>query len=251
MKKISILASIFLVTAVFGQKISNYKYISIPQTFKDFEKNSFGLDDSLANTLRSKGYTVVQEGKNQLSSEFEKNSCNFAIANVLNSSSFLKNKVTLEFKDCNGKVIFSSNGSSGIKDYLEGYQEALRLSLVSLPASNPLAQIQSSKTENTQKEVVKTNEVSSSESFSESKSGKYTNGKLNLQKIQVDTNQFILADSGSSVPFAVFKTSSKKDIFRVKLADGSYTIGYFENGNIIIDIPQSNGEFSKEIFSAK
>lgn len=54
MKKISILASIFLVTAVFGQKISNYKYISIPQTFKDFEKNSFGLDDSLANTLRSK-----------------------------------------------------------------------------------------------------------------------------------------------------------------------------------------------------
>jgi hypothetical protein len=250
MKKTSILTFMLAVTAVFGQKVSDYKYISIPQTFKDFEKESYGLDDSLAKALKSKGYTVVQEGKSQWPSEIEKSSCSFATGNILNKSSFLRNKVELEFKDCNGKVLFSSKGSSNIKEYKEGYQDALKLSLVSLPASNPVATLQVIK-ESPKENVVTKSEESSSAPVTENKSGKYTNGKVNLQKIQVDTNQFILADGGSSVPFAVFKTTSKRDVFRVKLSDGTYTIGYYENGNIVIDIPQSNGEFSKEVFSAK
>lgn len=251
MKKISVLASFFLVTAVFGQKVSDYKYISIPQTFKDFEKESYDLDNSLAKALKSKGYVVIQEGKDQWPSEIEKNSCNFAVGNVSNKSSFLRNKIELEFKDCNGKVVFSSKGNSNLKEYKEGYQDALKLSLVSLPASKPVENLSVTKAENSNTQPVKKNDEPSSSPVSESKSGKYTNGKLNLQKIQVDTNQFILADSGSSVPFAVFKTSSKKEVFRVKLADGSYTIGYFENGNIVIDIPQANGDFAKEVFSSK
>lgn len=251
MKKISVFTFMLAVTAVFGQKVSDYKYISIPQTFKDFEKESYGLDNSLAKALKSKGYTVIQEGKDQWPLEIEQSSCNFAVANIINNSNFLRNKVVLEFKDCNGEVIFSSKGNSIIKDYKEGYQDALKLPLASLPASKPVENLQITKAESPNTQPVKNNNESSSEPVTENKSGKYTNGKINLQKIQVDTNQFILADSGSSVPFAVFKTSSKKDVFRVKLSDGSYTIGYFENGNIVIDIPQSNGEFTKEVFLAK
>ncbi|KFF08182.1 hypothetical protein [Chryseobacterium luteum] len=251
MKKISVFTFMLAVTAVFGQKVSDYKYISIPQTLKDFEKESYGLDNSLAKALKSKGYTVIQEGKDQWPLEIEKNSCSFAMGNILNKSGFLRNKVELEFKDCKGNVVFSSKGSSNIKEYEEGYQDALRLSLVSLPASKPVENLQITKAESPNIQPVKNNNESSSEPITENKSGKYTNGKINLQKIQVDTNQFILADSGSSVPFAVFKTSSKKDVFRVKLSDGSYTIGYFENGNIVIDIPQSNGEFTKEVFSTQ
>lgn len=251
MKKISVFTLMLAITTVFGQKVSDYKYISIPQTFKDFEKDSYGLDEVLAKTLKSKGYIAIQEGKDQWPSEIEKNSCSFAVGSVNNKSSFLRNKVEIEFKDCNGKVIFSSKGDSNLKEYKEGYQDALKRSLVSLPPSNPLATLQITKAESPQEQVVKKSEESSYAPVSENKSGKYTNGKVNLQKIQVDTNQFILADSGSSVPFAVFKTSSKKDVFRVKLADGSYTIGYFENGNIVIDIPQSNGDLAKEVFSAK
>jgi len=251
MKKISLIILMVCSTFFFGQKVSDYKYISIPQTFKDFDKESYGLDDSLAKALKSKGYTVVREGKDQWPSGIEKNSCSFAVGNVLNKSSFLRNKVELEFKDCNGNVVFSSKGSSNIKEYKEGYQDALKQSLVSLPASNPVANLQVTKDESPKENVVTKNEESSSVSVTENTSGKYTNGKLNLQKIQVDTNQFILTDNGSSVPFAVFKTSSKKDVFRVKLSDGTYTIGYYENGNIVIDIPQSNGSFKKEVFSIK
>lgn len=251
MKKISILASIFLVTAVFGQKISDYQYISVPETFKDFEKNSYGIDEALIKALKAKGYKVIHEGKDQWPPGIDQNSCSIAKANVANNSSFFRNKVILEFKDCNGKSFFSSKGDSSLKEYTEGYQDALKMSLTSLPVSNPVAQIQVTKTLSTQPEPVKKDDEPASVTVSESKSGKYTNGKVNLQKIQVDTNQFILADSGSSVPFAVFKTTSKRDVFRVKLANGSYTIGYFENGNIVIDIPQSNGEFAKEVFSSK
>ncbi|NML70742.1 hypothetical protein HHL23_13195 [Chryseobacterium sp. RP-3-3] len=251
MKKISIIILTVCSTFVFGQKVSDYKYISIPQTFKDFEKESYDLDNSLAKALKSKGYVVIQEGKDQWPSEIETNSCSFAVSNISNKSSFLRNKIELEFKDCNGKVVFSSKGNSNLKEYKEGYQDALKLSLVSLPASKPVENLPVTKAENSNTQPVKKNEEPSSSSVSESKSGKYTNGKLNLQKIQVDTNQFILADNGSSVPFAVFKTSSKKEVFRVKLADGTYTIGYFENGNIVIDIPQANGDFAKEVFSPK
>ncbi|MGK6343513.1 hypothetical protein ACMGDK_14850 [Chryseobacterium sp. DT-3] len=251
MKKISVLTFMLAVTAVFGQKVSDYKYISIPQTFKDFEKESYDLDNSLAKALKAKGYVVVQEGKDQWPSEIEKNSCSFAVGNILNKSSFLRNKVELEFKDCKGSVVFSSKGSSNIKEYKEGYQDALKLSLASLPASNPVANLQVTKDESPKENIVIKSEENSSAPVTENKSGKYTNGKVNLQKIQVDTNQFILTDNGSSVPFAVFKTSSKKDVFRVKLSDGTYTIGYYENGNIVIDMLQSNGEYSKEVFSAK
>ncbi|MDN5396397.1 MAG: hypothetical protein L0G05_07715, partial [Chryseobacterium sp.] len=162
-----------------------------------------------------------------------------------------KNKVLIEVKDCNEKVLFSSKGSSSIKEYKEGFQDALKQAVVAVPVSYPVETVQTVKKESVSNQSVNKTDEPSSSSVSESKSGKYTNGKLNLQKIQVDPNQFILADSGSSVPFAVFKTSSKKEVFRVKLADGTYTIGYFENGNIVIDIPQSNGEFAKEVFSSK
>jgi hypothetical protein len=60
-----------------------------------------------------------------------------------------------------------------------------------------------------------------------------------------------LAKSGSSVPFATFKSTSKDAVFLVKLADGNTTIGYFENGSIVIDMPQADGKFSKEVFAVK
>ncbi|WP_223606743.1 hypothetical protein [Chryseobacterium sp. OSA05B] len=250
MKKISVIASFFLVTAVFGQKVSDYKYISVPEKLKDFDKDSYGLETSLAKGLTGKKYTVVQ-GIKEWPSDARENPCHVLYANLLDNSNFLKNRVLIEVKDCNEKTVFSSKGSSNIKDFKEGFQDALKQALIAVPVSYPTEKVQTVKAEPAVTEAISKNDAPSSSPISENKSGKYSNGKWNLQKIQVDNNQFILADSGSSVPFAVFKASSKKDVFRVKLADGTYTIGYVENGNIIIDMPQSNGEFSKEVFSSK
>ncbi|WP_185148731.1 hypothetical protein [Chryseobacterium mulctrae] len=58
-----------------------------------------------------------------------------------------------------------------------------------------------------------------------------------------------MVDGNSSVPFATFKETTKKDVFRVKLGSGESTTGYYENGNLVIEIPKGNDEYSKEVFS--
>lgn len=249
MKKLSILMLAICSTAIFGQKVSDYKYVLIPEKFESFKGESYGLEEALAKALKNKKYEVLPANIDQWPSEAKDNSCNVAKADVLNVKSMFKNKLMLVVKDCNNKVLLESNGSSSIKEFEEGLADALKMALVNVGNSNPVAmqpagnpastitKAQSSVTETTAMTVPAT--------------GIYSNGKIDVQKIQIDASQFILAKSGNSVPFAIFKTSSKKDVFIVKLADNNITVGYFENGNIIIDIPQADGRYSKEIFRGK
>jgi hypothetical protein len=44
------------------------------------------------------------------------------MADIINDSGFLRNKVLVQFKDCNDKVVSSAKGASNIKEYKEGYQ---------------------------------------------------------------------------------------------------------------------------------
>lgn len=250
MKKIPLFTLMLAGAAIFGQKVSDYKYISVPEKFKAFDKEPYGLETALAKGLTTKQYTVIQVIKDW-PAEAKDNPCSVGYANVLDNSNFLRNRVIIEIKDCKDKVVFTSKGFSTIKDFKQGFQDALKQALIAVPVSYPVEIVQLTKSEPVSTETVNKNETVSSSPVSENKSEKYTNGKLNLQKIQVDNNQFILAENGSSVPFAVFKASSKKDVFRVKLTDGTYTVGYFENGNIIIDMPQANSEYAKEVFLSK
>lgn len=253
MKKLSVFVFTICSMVVFGQKVSDYKYISIPDKFPSFKQdNDFGLGDFLAKALKGKKYVTLQGDKDQWPSESKgDNSCNTLKADILDDSSFLRNKVVLQFKDCHDKVLQSIKASSTIKDYKEGFQDALRQTIVNVPVSNPVAIV--NHVEEVKAEPVSTasSPVENTPVSTENTAKKYSNGKLNLQKVQIDGSQFILVGSESSVPYATFKATTKKDVFRVKLENGSSTIGYFENGNIVIEIPQSNGEYAKEVFSGK
>lgn len=249
MKKISVLVLAICSTAVFAQKVSDYKYVVIPEKFQTFKNSSFGLEASLSKALKGKKYEVLTEAMDTWPTEARDNSCNVVNAEVINDKSLFTNKVILQFKDCSKKVIFESKGRSDIKEFEEGFADALKQALTTVGVSNPVAMLPartSEVTENVQKTVSESPVSSATPS-----ANTYSNGKSELQKIQLDVGQFILASSGSSVPFAVFKTTSKKDVFIVKLADGNTTIGYFENGNIVIDIPQADGRYSKEVFKGK
>lgn len=116
---------------------------------------------------------------------------------------------------------------------------------ISRPVENPTLKQEVQVVKETAQETPKVSEQKSQASKAE----KYSNGKLSLQKIQIDAAQFILVDGNSSVPFATFKETTKKDVFRVKLGSGEATTGYYENGNLVIEIPKSNDEYSKEVFS--
>lgn len=235
----------------FGQKVSDYKYISIPEKFTTF-KEGFGLDMVLSKSLMSKKYIVLQGSKDQWPAEAKDNSCNVLNADIIDDSGFLRNKVILQFKDCRDKVILASKGTSNIKDYKEGFQDALKQTFVTVPVSFPTLITTATQPETKSNEQVKeTPATENIVSSNGSTASKYSNGKINLQKVQIDNNQFILVKPDSSVPYATFKETTKRDVFRVKFENGDTTIGYYENGNIVIEVPSGNGGYSKDVFSGK
>ena len=252
MKKLSIIIAALCITFSYAQKVSDYKYIALPEKFSGFKNDQYKMDVLLSKTLKQKHYVVFPANRSQWPSEGNSNPCSVLNADVINDSGFLRNKVILEFKDCNGKVIASQKASTPIKEYEAGFQDALKQALVAVPVSFP------KQIETTQ---VAVQEIQSSEPVKEvpaqtvesspNQSGKYTNGKVSLQKVQIDDTQFILVESNSSVPFATFKSTSKKDTFKVKLNSGESTIGYYENGNIVIEMPKGNDDYSKEVFTLK
>jgi len=233
----------------FGQKVSDYKYISLPVKFETF-KEDFGLADLLTKTLRSKNYTVIPSDKLQWPAEAQANPCNVLMADVVNDSGFLRNKVLLQFKDCNSKVISSAKGASSIKEFKEGFQDALKQTFVSVSPANPVNNSIAAQA-SVQETAVSVQSANNLPSIADNSAVRFSNGKIDLQKVQIDNTQFILVNSGSSSPFATFKTTTKSDVFRVKLQNGEPTLGYYENGNIVIEIPKSKEEYAKEIFVAK
>ncbi|MBL3549775.1 MULTISPECIES: hypothetical protein [Chryseobacterium] len=254
MKRIPVFMLAICSTLIFGQKVSDYKYIFIPEKFEAFKKDSYGLETFLAKALTGKKYVVLPANRDQWPSEAKDNSCNILDANVLDDSGLFTNKVILEFKDCNKQTILEAKGRSSIKEFEKGYPDALTQALVSVKVSAPvniLPAAQISETTNNTEITTSAGTSTATANAAVSTASNFSNGKLDLQKVQIDNTQFILAKSGSSVPFAIFKSTSKKDVFMVKLDNGMTTIGYFENGNIVIDVPQADGKYSKETFAAK
>lgn len=243
MKKLSIAIAVFCASFSFAQKVSDYKYISIPEKFTGFKNNQYGVDTALAKALKAKKYIVISSNKSEWPEEASSNPCSVLNADVVNDSGLLRNKIILEFKDCNNNIISSQKANTIIKEYVEGFQDALKQALVTVPVSNPKTVIST-----TQAESSSTNESTESPKSSESRSAKYNNGKTMFQRVQIDSNQFILVETNDSTPYATFMATTKNDVFRVKLKNGVMTIGYFEDKNIIIEMPQPNGDYSKETF---
>lgn len=252
MKKLSTIIAALCITFSYAQKVSDYKYIALPEKFSGFKNDQYKLDVLLSKALKQKQYVVVSGNRSQWTAEANSNPCSVLNADVINDSGFLRNKVVLEFKDCNGKVVASQKASTSIKEFEEGFQDALKQALVTIPVSSPkeISNPEAVVQEVQYAEPVKEVSVQKVEN-STPQSGKYTNGKVSLQKVQIDDSQFILVENNSSVPFATFKSTSKKDTFKVKLNSGESTIGYYENGNIVIEIPKGNDDYSKEVFTLK
>ncbi|UOE41669.1 hypothetical protein MTP09_03245 [Chryseobacterium suipulveris] len=258
MKKFLQLVTFFLFAISFGQNISNYQNILIPTEFADAKANRFGLGDLLAKKLVAKKYVVIHENADY--------NCGILKADLRDNSNMFTNKIIVDFKDCNGKIIESFSGKSSIKDFEPGMRDALENALKNLSFSNPveqtkIVQTQNSKpavsipvvtkTENTAQPIFSENKTTPTTNNPVSKAEVFSNGSLNLNKINISANQFILANPNSSVPYAIFKASSKKDVFHVQLENGTSTIGYFEDGKIVIDLPNSDGTFRKEVLSRK
>lgn len=252
MKNITIFLFVFLIAVVKAQTVSDYKYIVIPAEFNDFKDNkAYGLSNLLEKSLKAKKYTVLSSTKNDWPSDALMNPCSILNTDLLNDKSMFRNKLILQFKDCSNKVIFTEKGNSMIKEFEPGFQDALKQTLVKIPVSNPTT-IVSKVAETTSTEPFKKQLQGSKEAILQTSNVvRYSNGTRSVQKIQIDNSQFILVDGNSSVPFATLKSTTKEGVFRVKLGSGESTIGYYENANIVIEMPKANGDYIKEVFAAK
>jgi hypothetical protein len=265
MKKSLHILSLFLTAILFGQKISDYQNIELK--FKDFKDNKYGLNDILTTNLVKKNFVVLAEPRENWSAEIAKNPCDILIAEIVDSSTMFRNKVKIDFKDCNNKTLSSLDGVSMTKEFQPGMQEALRNIIKNIPTSDPTPRpkiatliekvtiptpviILEEKTAVIPTQTAILNNPKPAQKL-ENKTEIYSNGKLTLTKIFLQNGEFILAEAGNSLPFAMLKPSTKKEVFHVQLSDGIMTIGYLEEGKIVIDRKSSSGIFVKEIFSQK
>ena len=251
MKKVILSFAICGYAVAFGQSVSDYQSIYLSKDQKDFENNKYGVHNALIKTLKSKKYDATQDPA------ILANSCNFLTATIANTSSMLRNKVTVDLKDCKNNVVFQGKGQSMEKDYELGFADAIKNALKELPVSNPkeiTVQLTESSTP-TKSEVVKPVEkvVPQKELTTatvNNNASVFTNGTITVQKVVLAKDQFILVSGNSSTPYATFKATAKPDVYRVTLENGTSTLGYFENGNLVIEIPK-NDDFVREVFQQK
>ena len=259
MKKSFALAFLFFLLLFSAQNITDYEYIYVPKKFKDFKTNEYNLNTLLKKALEAKKYKVIQDDIVNWPLELRENPCKVLNAELLNDSNMFRNRVKLQFSNCEKNVIFETKGTSMIKDFELGYQDAMNISLKNLQNSQPKEiEVLAKPTEKNAVETVVEKPVLAVVTSTNSatpkvskKAESYSNGTMSFQKIQISKDQFILVSSSSSVPFATFKNTTKSDVYRVTLENGISTIGYSENGNLIIEIPTSDGNYKKEVFTTR
>lgn len=263
MKKAIQFSTILLAALFYSQSVSNFKYILIPEKFKNEKANNYDLNLLLASKLKAKKFAVISENSINQPAEVS-NPCEVLKAELADTSSIFTNKARITFSDCSDKEIASFDGKSSKKDFEAGMRDALQNALNAIPPSSQTKKavaVQKEVPQQTlQKAVVAENPVvvqkevvAQSALPTETKSAAeiYTNGTLTLNKIILTNGEFILVNPNSAVPYAIFKPSTRKDSYRVQLSNGTATLGYLEGGKIVVEVSNADGSLRREVFERK
>ena len=258
-----------LFTSFSAQSVSDYAYVYIPKTFEDFKtENRYNLNKMLAEKFQSKSYKIFDD------ENFPVDRCDVLTAVLLDDSNMFRNRVKLEVKDCYGKVLASHQGTSMIKDFGPGFKDAMERAFANIPVSaNDGSKITikaEPKPQNVTTEVKRAEPVNEKPAQAQPKMAEkpvivetkpiaktenqaevFSNGSSNYNKVNLGVGHFIFTSPNSSVPYAIFKESMKKEVYRVQLENGIQTLGYTEGNKLIVEIPQGDGTFRKEEFSRK
>lgn len=243
------LIAVIVVIAGFAksQTISNYQFLSVPKTFeKSNNMNSYNLRNILVEGLGKKNFTVLPNVKENWPAEIVGNNCSFLEVKLLDDSSFLRNKVRINFVDCNGKIVFDAKGGSSIKELETGFPDALKNALATVPMLDKKSILSTNISTGN-----KTETITKASTNNNSSGIFYRNNGEDYQLIKLTENQHLLTSPKSSIPFAKLIESSKLGVFHVILNNKSTTLGYRDQGNIIIELPTGENSYKKEIFNPK
>lgn len=128
MKKLVFLSFFMISISIVAQKtVNNYEYVVVDGQFDFLKKTDQYQTSSLTTFLFNKYGFKAFINTDDLPSEITNNRCNALFASAKKVSSMLTTKMSIVFKDCNGKVVFTSIvGKSKEKEYKKTYHEAIR-----------------------------------------------------------------------------------------------------------------------------
>ncbi|WP_264531378.1 hypothetical protein [Flavobacterium sp. N502540] len=133
--RIKFLLIAFLASVIgFSQSVNDYKAIIVPLKY-DFLKteNQYRTSTITKANLNKAGFQAFYA--NEMLPEGFGDRCDLLYADVKKESGFLISKLFVEFRDCYGKVIYTSAiGKSKEKEYETAYRECLDLAFVSINA---------------------------------------------------------------------------------------------------------------------
>lgn len=128
-KKTVFFLTLLMSISMYCQKNSSnkYQYILVPVKFDFLKDTDKYQTSSLTKFLfKKKGFKVFLSNE-KLPTVLNNDRCLALFASVVDESSVLTIRTSIEIKDCFGKVIYKSKkGKSKVKDYKKGYQEAIR-----------------------------------------------------------------------------------------------------------------------------
>ncbi len=121
----------FLIIAHFSSfsqsSINDYKYIIVPTQY-DFlkQKDQYEINSLTKFLFNKYGYTAYLQDE-EFPEDLNNNRCLGLTTDVVKENAFLKTKLRIDLKDCNGNVVHSSKiGETREKEYSKAYNFALR-----------------------------------------------------------------------------------------------------------------------------
>ncbi|RED19674.1 hypothetical protein BD847_3961 [Flavobacterium cutihirudinis] len=144
--KIKLLLVALLVSVIgFAQNVNDYKAVIVPLKYEFLKsENQYRMSTISKSNLLKAGFQAFYANE-EIPAEFS-DRCQLLYMDVRKDNAFLVTKLFVEFKDCYGKVIYTSEvGRSKEKDFELAYRESLNAAFTSIYAlhykysGNPVA----------------------------------------------------------------------------------------------------------------
>lgn len=243
------LSTILLATlgVVNAQELKDYKYVHVPEALTSFGENQYQLNSRLGFYLGKKNFEILRDDKSIWPTEILSDPCTIIRADLVKGKSLTTNKLDINFIDCKNQIVNTYEGSSNIKEFSKGFQDALRKALDKIPNSTPT--IKSPKpavaSESITTQIIKQEpiQITVKSTDSVNTAPLLTDGKKIYQLIELNQNSFMIMNENATQVIAKFEKALKSGIFRVAVTNGDSTynsIGYYNQNSISYEIKENN-----------
>ncbi len=203
MKKFLVSFVLLFSISGFSQALNDYKYVIVPVKF-DFlkEVDQYRLNTVTKMYLQNFGFETFFDNE-KLPIELVDKNCNKLFVAVEENNSMFSTKIKINFKDCRGTILFTSDeGSSRSKEYAVAYNEAFRAALKSIVNANYKYQ----------------EKKESTPIFEVNKDLEVLVDALQTYTVTMTSNGFNVIDQNKQIIYEAIKTS-KPDLFLAKSND--------------------------------